>query len=151
MHLWSKEMREGKQKRNHTSRSSADIDPEQNLGVLESEIEILRGALHKSAERPDLFWKRQHNAIMASLKGPVSATKGRSALVWAPVALGVILCILFFVESSKAPTPDFAAGSDQDLLIGIERALSRDYPEAFDPAVIINSDRTIERNQSGRK
>jgi hypothetical protein len=151
MHLWSKEMREVKHKRNPTSRSSANTDPEQDLGTLEREIQLLRSILHRSAERPDFFWKRQRNAIMASMEEPAPARKGRPIPLWAPVALGVILSILFFVESSKAPPPDFAAGSDQDLLIGIERALSRDYPEAFDAAVVISSNGIIERNQSGRK
>jgi hypothetical protein len=144
-------MREDKHSKDHTPGYSADFDPEQNLGVLRGEIELLRDSAHAAAGRPDFFWKRQHNKIMASLKKPVPTAKQRPALLWAPVALGVVLCILFFVQSSKAPTPDFAAGSDQDLLIGIERALSRQYPEAFDPAIVIVPDKVIEKNRSGRK
>ena len=58
-------------------------------------------------------------------------------MIWASLAIGLILCLLLFVVNSKAPTPDFAAGSDQKLLVEIERALSRQYPEAFDPATLI--------------
>ncbi len=150
MHLWSKEMRESKQKkRNLPFQTPAKIDRERNFGMPENQIEILREALHQSAQRPDFFWKRQRSEIMARLKEPVLVPKRQPASLWVPVALGVVLCIFFFVQSSKAPTPDFAAGSDQELLIGIERALSRDYPEAFDPAVVLNADKKKER-QSGQ-
>ena len=134
-------MQEGNHRR--SSRHSADFDPERNLGDLERKIQTLRDSVHRAAERPDFFWKRQHNAIMARLNAPVSTTKRRPALRWASVALALILCLVFFVENSKAPPPDFAAGSDQELLIGIEWALSRAYPEAFAPAAAIDSETGI--------
>ncbi len=58
-------------------------------------------------------------------------------MIWAPAAIAILLCLFLFVEKSKAPTPDFAAGSDQMLLIEVERALHRDYPEALAPAALI--------------
>jgi hypothetical protein len=133
-------MREGKHVRSSTSQYSTDFDPERNLGELGRKIQILRDSVHTAAERPDFFWKRQHNAIMSRLKKPVRAAKYPPALLWAPVALVLIICLFFFVENSKAPTPDFAAGSDQELLIGIERALRRDYPEALAPAAVIDGE-----------
>jgi hypothetical protein len=139
MHLWSKKMREEKDKNLFGSGSSADIDPERNLRELKKDIQMLRESVHAAAEKPEFFWKRQHNAIMASLNKPVPSAKYRPALLWVPAALVFILCLFFFVENSKAPTPDLAAGSDQELLIEIERALSRHYPEALAPVAVIDS------------
>ena len=132
-------MREAKEKSLFGSVGSADFDPERDLEDMKKDIQRLRESVHAEAEKPEFFWKRQHNAIMASLNKPFPAAKCRPALLWAPAALALILCLLFFVENSKAPTPDLAAGSDQELLIGIERALSRDYPEAFAPVAVIHS------------
>jgi hypothetical protein len=157
MHLRSKEMRQEKKTQSFRSLDSADFDPERNLGELERKIQILRDLVRTAAERPDFFWKRQHNIIMASMKKPVRAAKHRPALLWAPIALTLIMCLFFFVENSRAPTPDFAAGADQELLVGIERALSRDYPEALAPAAVIDgviertSNTAIDENQSRSK
>jgi hypothetical protein len=133
-------MREGKHAKSSTSRHSADFDPEQNLGELKKGIQILRNSVYAAAERPDFFWKRQHNAIMARLRKPVHAAKYRRALLWVPGVMAFIICLFFFVENSKAPTPDFAAGSDQELLMAIEHALNHDYPEALAPAAVINGE-----------
>jgi hypothetical protein len=130
-------MRKGKHSKN--SGYSAG-DPERDLAELEGKIQILRNSVHRAAERPEFFWKSQHNVIMAKINMRTSARNHRPALLWAHIALGLLICLLFFVENSKAPTPDFAAGSDQELLLGIERALSRDYPEAFAPAVAVDSE-----------
>jgi hypothetical protein len=55
----------------------------------------------------------------------------------------VILCLFFFAENSKAPPkPDLAAGSDEILLINVERALNQEYPDALAPAAFILEERT---------
>jgi hypothetical protein len=108
-------------------------DPELNFGNLEEKIQTLRDAVHAAAEKPDIFWKRQQNAILSKLNRPVLNGNRRPALLWTPIVVVLGTCLFLYVESSKAPTPDLAAGSDQELLIGIERALNRNQPEAFDP------------------
>ena len=133
-------MRKGKHPR--SSGCSAGI-PERDLGELERKIQILRNSVHMAAERPESFWKSQHTAIMAKLNMQASAKNHRPALLWAPIALGLLICLFFFVENSKAPPPDFAAGSDQELLLGIERALSRDYPEALAPVTAMDSEKEM--------
>jgi hypothetical protein len=134
------------------SLSSWDFDPERNLGELEGNIQVFRDSVRLAAERPDFFWKSQHNAIMARLNKQLRPAKYRPALIWAPAAaLVLIMCLFFFVENSKAPTPDFAAGSDQELLIGIERALSRDFPEALAPVAVTDGDGGISGRGIDRK
>ena len=118
-------------------------DPEQNLGDLQDTLRIFRDSLHAAAEKPGFFWKSQHNTIMARLAEPAPSPRYRSALLWVPAAAVVLLCLFFFVENSKAPTPDIAAGSDQNLLIEVERALNQDCPDALAPAAILSQE--IER------
>jgi hypothetical protein len=150
-------MRQEKKTVSFTSPDSAGLDPEQNLGELERKIQTFRESVRRAAERPEFFWKRQHNDIIASLKTPVRTAKYGHALLWVPAALVLIMCLFFFVENSKAPTPDFAAGADQKLLVGIERALNRDYAEALAPAAVLDgliaktSGMGIERSPSRSK
>jgi|WetSurMetagenome_2_1015567.scaffolds.fasta_scaffold305172_1 hypothetical protein len=115
-------------------------DRELNLGNLEEKIQALRGAVHAAAEKPDSFWKRQQDAIVSNLTLPAFNEYRRPALLWTPIVVALVTCLFFFVESSKAPTPDLAAGSDQELLVGIERALNRNQPEAFDPIGAIEAE-----------
>ena len=89
-------MREGKHVRSSTSQYSTDFDPERNLGELGRKIQILRDSVHTAAERPDFFWKRQHNAIMVRPKRLVRASKYRPALLWARGALVLIICLCSF-------------------------------------------------------
>lgn len=124
-------------------------------GEIEQAIEELEGVLHKfrdsvraEADRSDFFWARQRSAIMGILNKPESP-KPRRALLWIPAAAAVLLCVLFFADIGTAPTPDLAAGYDQDLLVEVERALNRSHPKALTPAQLIiqemEHDKTIAR------
>lgn len=131
------------------------ILPQSDNEKLEQGIEELEGVLHKfrdsvrvEADRPDFFWIRQRNAIMETLDKPESPNH-RRALLWAPAAIAVLLCLFFFAESRKAPTPDLAAGYDQDLLIEVERALNRNHPDALTPALLIIQE--MEQNKTVAK
>ena len=77
---------------------------------------------------------------MAKLQRPVPALKRRPALLWTPAAIMVVLCLFFFVQSGKAPTPDFATGYDQKLLIEVEQALKQESPWALAPAALITEE-----------
>jgi hypothetical protein len=136
MHRWSKKMRE---KQNGDIPKVNDLrhdDPQQGTADLDKALRSFRDSIRASAEKPDFFWRRQHNSILARLNRPSSRTKYRK-LIWVPAALGLLLCLFFFVENSKAPTPDIAAGSDQNLLIDVERALDQDCPDALAPAALL--------------
>jgi hypothetical protein len=135
-------MRERQRRKGSRSEFLSEVHPAQDLGDLDETLQIFRDAMRASAERPDYFWKCQHNTIMASLrKPPASKSHSRPALFWAPATLALVLCLFFFVKNSKAPTPDLAAGSDEILLVDVERALSQDCPEALAPAGLLSDKR----------
>ena len=139
-------MRGHQNKSGSRSEFSSKVKPEQDLEGLEETLRSFRDAVRASTERPDFFWRRQHNAIMERLKEPASKFRSRPALIWAPASLVLVLCLFFFAENSKAPTPDLAAGSDEMLLVNVERALNQDCPEALAPAGLINEQRKSASN-----
>ena len=108
----------------------------QNMDQLEGVLHKFRDSARLEAERPDFYWARQRSVVMERLNRPESQ-KRRRALLWAPAAVAVLLCLFFFTKHSKAPTPDLAAGHDQDLLVEVERALNRNHPYALAPALLV--------------
>jgi hypothetical protein len=100
-------------------------------------IRALHDSLHKAAERPDAFWTRQRAAISESLRQPAQASKLKPILRWAPTSIIVLMCLLLFTGKSQLPAPDFSVGADQNLLVDVERALYRDYPEALAPVATL--------------
>ena len=92
-------------------------------------VRIFRESVCTAAERPDTFWARQRAAIAANLRHPAHKSKWRPALLWAPASIVVLMCLFLFTEKTKLPAPDFAVGADQNLLVDVEQALYRDYPE----------------------
>jgi hypothetical protein len=136
-------MRKGKDRNIPVMPQSGHEEMDRNMAELNEVIREYRNSVRLEADRPDFFWARQCNAIMERLHRPESP-KHRRALLWVPAAVAVVLCLFFFAESSKAPTPDLAAGYDQELLIEVERALSQTYPDALAPAWLVVAE--IERN-----
>lgn len=114
--------------------------PERESEALKSNLRIFRKNLWEAAEQPDAFWIRQRAGIMAKLQRPVPALKRRPALLWTPAAIMVGLCLFFFVQSGKAPTPDLATGYDQKLLIEVEQALKQESSWALAPAALITEE-----------
>lgn len=111
--------------------------PESVPEELKGRLQLFKESFLASAERPNAFWAEQRSSIAAKLQRPASAPRYRPALLWTSAAMVLLLCLTLFVEKSKAPTPDFAAGSDQDLLVEVERALNQSYPEALAAAALI--------------
>ena len=124
------------------SDSSGEWDPERDLGDLKESLQVYRDSVRAASEKPDHYWKRRHAGILQPLNRAEPVRRYRTALAWAPAAVMVILCLFFFVENSKAPPrSDLAAGSDEILLINVERALNQNYPDAFAPAAFIVEER----------
>jgi hypothetical protein len=111
--------------------------PESESDELKKELRIFSESIRADAERPEAFWSRQRTCIATRIQSPDPLSGLRPALLWAPTLIVVVLCLFLFVEKSKAPTPDFAAGADQILLVEVEQALERNYPEALAPAALI--------------
>ena len=112
-------------------------DLERESGRFKDGVRIFRDSLRAAAERPDTFWTRQRAAIAGELRQAAPASKLKPALLWAPASVVVLVCLFLFVEKTRLPAPDFAAGADQNLLVDVEQALYRDCPEALAPAATL--------------
>jgi hypothetical protein len=107
---------------------------------LQDAFRTFRNSIHSAAERPDAFWVNQRAGIAQKIRRPVPALKHLLVSRWIPAAIVVLLCLSLFMEEKMSPMPDFAAGADQQLLLEVERALSRQYPEALAPAAILSEE-----------
>ena len=116
----------------HSEQEGPGPDSEELQGVLRR----FRDSVFAEADRPDFFWIRQRNAIMDRLNKPGSPRR-QPAFLWAPAVAVLLFCLFFLTKNGEAPPPDFAAGYDQDLLIRVERALNRSYPDALAPALLL--------------
>jgi hypothetical protein len=114
--------------------------PERESEEFKNGLRIFSDSLRAAAEKPDAFWTNQRARIAARLQHTSPALKRRMALLWAPAAIMVMLCLFFFVQDSKAPAPDFATGYDQKLLIEVEQALRQESPIALAPAGLISQE-----------
>src|SRR5687768_6936360 len=128
------------QRRKHDSEGSAD---EHIKGCTErSSDERLSGALVRlcewaraAADRPEDFWERQRlgvNARLAQGKTDRRWLAARASAAVIIVALGLVL----LTKSQRQPISDFVAGSEQDLLVDVERSLHRSVPAGFEPAML---------------
>jgi hypothetical protein len=97
-------------------------------------VRSLRDSLRSAAEMPNAFWTRQRATILGNLRPTGPASKLRPALLWAPAFVLVLVFLFLFAGKKELPAPDFAVGADQNLLVDVERALSRDCPAALAPA-----------------
>jgi len=122
----------------HELHAREDKDTDAIARDLEEVLHEFRQSVHAAADRPGCFWKRQYEAIEMRLQDKTVPSKRRTTLAWVPACLLVLVCcLLLFVQNSKAPTPDLAAGSDQNLLTEIERALNQYGPSALEPAELL--------------
>jgi hypothetical protein len=95
--------------------------------------EFVRGA----SERPESFWERQRLAVRARLR-PARPSPGlRTVWTLASATTLLVLALIFVPKHNQPVRADFAAGDDQELLVGIERLLNRDAPQALQPVLII--------------
>ncbi|MGD0309053.1 MAG: hypothetical protein ABSC02_07165 [Acidobacteriota bacterium] len=69
--------------------------------------------------------------------------------VWIPAAVALVLIVMtmLFSERPKLPMPDFAAGYDQDLLVGVSRMINQNVPAALEPAALITKEITKDEKQ----
>ena len=92
---------------------------------------------HNAADRSVFYWKGRHEAIMKKIRAPVLYSNFRRPFLWIPAAAALLFCLFYFLPERRLPVPDIAAGYDQQLLIEVERALSRNYPAALESIDIL--------------
>ncbi len=94
-----------------------------------------------TTDLPEFFWERQRLAIQSRLKTSQGIHNYRSAWTWAAATTLVLLVLLVLSpNSTQSVVPDIVAGDDQELLIGIERSLNRELPEALQPASLLTQE-----------
>jgi hypothetical protein len=122
-----------------TMRASHEGNMDLEFEDLHDVLEAMRESHHIAAEKPEFYWKKQQDAILAKLDAPATAPalNFRFAYVCVPVVAVALLCLFFLAGNSKTPAPDLAAGYDQDLLVEVDRALGRNYPLALKPAALL--------------
>lgn len=140
------------ERKNRKTPAHKDIDPEQNWGDLKDALEMFWNSVHRAADKPELFWKRQRTAILSKLNESRPTSNCRPFFFGVPAAVAVLLCVVFFGKPGKTPMPDLAAGADQNLLVDVERALNREFPEAFAPVSFLDvSKGTNKGNETSKK
>jgi hypothetical protein len=126
-----------------------DNEEDRNLEGLQDALLAFRSSVLAEAERPNAFWAKQGAGITERLRKPLQAKK-QPVLVWIPAAIITLLCVSLFLVKPNPPAVAFAGGADQQLLVEVERALSRKYPDALAPAAILSQE--IEsNNRHGRR
>jgi hypothetical protein len=105
---------------------------------MEKALRLVRDSLHTAAEKPEKFWIKQQQEIGKKIQSSVPQHRSRLLLVWASALMMILLGITVLMEKNQAPAASFAGGSDQELLIEVERALNRNYSEALYPATIFS-------------
>lgn len=114
-----------------------DKEIETECSDLQDVLKSFRDAHRHAAERSAFYWKSRYGAILKEIRTPAASIKFRHPLLWAPAAVALLFCLIFFSLDRKPPVPDIAAGYDQELLIEVERALNRNCPAALEPLDIL--------------
>lgn len=109
------------------------------LERLRAAVSTLRRSAHAEAEKPDAFWTRQRAAAAARS----SRHTGRP-LAWAAAIAAAVLAAVLLQEPRPVVPPAPATDPDQALLISVERAVSRQVPQALAPAALLTQE--ISRN-----
>jgi hypothetical protein len=80
----------------------------------------------------NLRWRLQQRSWWAHWPRPV----------WLSAALVtvVVLIVVLFIGPEKQPVPDFARGTDQELLLGVDRLLDKEIPAALEPALVLTKE-----------
>lgn len=106
---------------------------------LQATLTGFHDSVHALAQRDNSFWRRQRLAIWERLSARFWFPSG--SWVWATVMLVVLVAALLLVRTSRIPRYGTAEASDEVLLQGVQGDLSREFPEALAPAVLIAEER----------
>ncbi len=66
----------------------------------------------------------------------------RRSAAWIAVAVTIVLVAVAvrFGEREKAPMPDFSAGYDEELLVGVGRMVNQNVPAALEPGTVLSQE-----------
>jgi hypothetical protein len=120
------------------------LECRERLQAWRNDLHRLRSDLLQGAERSDIYWHSQRNAIMRRLDATGSAKHIGWNLGWslACYALALSLLVLAFLNFQGArngigPAPDV---SDAKLLQEVEDRINEDHPDALVPTDLLVSE-----------
>ncbi len=100
----------------------------------------LPAALEAGAERPEMFWQRQHAAIRSRIAVEQASTRPWIRFAWATALSLIVLAALTLRTQPPLPTTAAPADPDQQLLLSVEQAVHSGVPEALEPAAMLADD-----------
>ena len=111
----------------------------EQLERLGSATATLRDSARAQAEKPEGFWARQRSAAVTR-----KARLSVRPLAWATAVVVAVLAGMLVQEPRPAapvtPPPD----PDHALMVAVQRAVSRDVPQALEPVALLTQE--ISRN-----
>ncbi len=120
------------------------LECRERLQAWKNDLRRLRSDLLQSAERSDIYWHSQRNAILRRLHATSSSKNIGWNLGWslACYALALSLLVLAFLNFQGArngigPAPDV---SDAKLLQEVEDRINEDHPDALVPTDLLVSE-----------
>ena len=117
---------------------------------LESALTGFRRVAREASDRPEHFWERQRLAVKERLNAERPG-RGYNRMAWVSAAVLVLLAIVLFTPRGEPIVSDIPAGQDQELLIGIERSLDREIPQALEPGLLLTQEIQKASDQSAPK
>ena len=108
----------------------------------------LRDSARAQAERPEDFWARQRSSAASRI-----SRRAVRPLAWTAAVAAAILAATLLQEPRPVPPAMPATDPDQALLVSVQRAVSRQVPQALAPAALLTQEisRNVKPTGSGRQ
>ena len=118
---------------------------------LTRDLLLYRNVLDQAAAHTEFYWENQRKQVMEKLEHPTKRFQITFAHFAVAAAAMIFLCLFFFLRKDALPSPDFAGGADQQLLVEVERALQQPYPAALAPAGILQDEIEVAAKRHPKK
>ncbi|MGB7624257.1 MAG: hypothetical protein WBN92_18065 [Terriglobia bacterium] len=106
---------------------------------LQKTLSGFRDSIHAMAQQDDRYWRRQQITIGERLAAGRWSPSGY--WIWATALLGVLVAALLLMRTPKIPRYGTTEAADEILLQQVQGDVSREFPEALAPAVLIAEER----------
>ena len=90
--------------------------------------------------RPGLETRTIANLRSRLARRPWWRTWYHAAWISAATVAVVLFMVVALAKHEKPPVPERMKGSDQELLIGVDRLLNKEVPSALEPALVLTKE-----------
>ena len=111
------------------------------LSAASAALDAYRAHVREVIELPESFWRRQREAIHARAQRHDFSHPWRR-WIWATATIMLVLCASMILSHKSAPLVQSAAQtvSDDELLLGVQRSIQSDLPQALRPAALLTQE-----------